>query len=185
MDLYLLRHPLPDVPAGICYGVTDLALAGDVRVDAERVRGLLPAGVRVVTSPLSRARDLALALHPTPTVDDDLREIDFGEWEMMPFADMPRSALDEWAADMLAFRAPGGESVGAMADRAWASFERHRDAGDEALLLVAHHGPLRAIAGRLLSLRPDRWLTLEFDYAHLCRFTLDPERGARLRWFNR
>lgn len=185
MDLYLVRHPQPEVEIGLCYGSSDLALREDPAVEAARLRALLPQRYTLVASPLRRAHELAVAIGPTPLVDARLQEVHFGDWELMPFDDIPREAFDSWAADLLGFCAPGGESVGDMAARAWAAFETHAGRADDALLLVAHAGPLRAILGRLLHLPPERWLGLEFDYAALTHVRLDEQRGARLRCFNR
>ena len=52
MELFLIRHPEPDVPEGICYGRSDIGLAEDAAVSAARLRGIVPAGIPVYTSPL-------------------------------------------------------------------------------------------------------------------------------------
>ena len=65
LDLYLIRHPRPAVPAGLCYGSTDLALAaeeGEGSVAAARLRPLLPQDAPFLSSPLTRCRLLAQAL---------------------------------------------------------------------------------------------------------------------------
>ena len=55
---------------------------------------------------------------------------------------------------------------------------------DEPVVIVAHGGPLRAIAGHLLGLPPERWLGLDFGCGQVTR--LDVENwGVVLRWFNR
>jgi len=54
----------------------------------------------------------------------------------------------------------------------------------EAVVVVAHGGPLRVIAGHLLGLPPERWLGLDFGCGQVTRLDLEPW-GTVLKWFNR
>ncbi|MCB1917347.1 MAG: histidine phosphatase family protein [Rhodocyclaceae bacterium] len=181
MQLFLIRHPRPEVPAGVCYGRSDVGLAEPVAAAAHRLAALLPPGCRIVSSPLQRARLLAEALGPV-RLEPRLAEMDFGEWELCPF-DGLRGQLDAWAADPLGFCPPGGESAAQMASRACAAAAELLT-GTGPLAVVAHGGPLRAIAGDLLGLAPERWLALDFDFAALTELRVAPW-GVTLRCFNR
>jgi alpha-ribazole phosphatase len=196
MQLHLIRHPRPAVKPGICYGQTDVGLAECPTAVADRLRDLLPESFALHASPLARARLLAEALG-TPRLDERLKEVHFGEWEGRSFADIG-SAIDDWAADPLGFRAPGGESPREMAARVLQWVEEHAVAtqtlgtGSEpdqlecqtALVVVAHGGPLRAIAGHLLGLPPERWLGLDFGCGQVTRIDVE-SWGVVLKWFNR
>lgn len=252
MQLHLIRHPRPAVAPGICYGQTDLGLAECPAEVAARLRPLLPQSFALHASPLARARLLAEALG-TPTLDDRLKEMHFGEWEGRSFADIG-SAIDDWAADPLGFRAPGGESPREMTARVLEWLEdiregpqlaarageirgqtpisesaprteeravgaglpakgsspgdsrasplpRKGEIGDRPqfqkeigvcplfrhpghLVVVAHGGPLRAIAGHLLGLPPERWLGLDFGCGQVTRIDVE-SWGVVLKWFNR
>ena len=185
MQLHLIRHPRPAVEPGICYGQTDVGLAESAAEVAERLRPLLPESFALHASPLARARLLADALG-TPRLDDRLKEIHFGEWEGRTFADIG-SAIDDWAADPLGFRAPGGESPREMAARVlqWLEVEiRDRPQFTDHLVVVAHGGPLRAIAGHLLGMPPERWLGLDFGCGQVTRIDVE-NWGVVLKWFNR
>ncbi|NWG72980.1 MAG: histidine phosphatase family protein, partial [Parvularculaceae bacterium] len=113
MRLFLIRHPQPAVAPGICYGRTDLPLAEHPARHAHALRPLLPVAAPLYASPLARARLLAEQLHPAPILDDRLREIDFGDWEMQAWDALDRRRLDAWAAAPFDFRPPGGETVAA------------------------------------------------------------------------
>ncbi|HHW65043.1 MAG TPA: alpha-ribazole phosphatase family protein [Rhodocyclaceae bacterium] len=211
MQLHLIRHPRPAVEPGICYGQTDVGLAESATEVAVRLRPLLPESFALHASPLARARLLAEALG-APTLDDRLKEIHFGEWEGRSFTDIG-SAIDDWAADPLGFHAPGGESPREMAARVlqWledisqgtrSAPQAEAAAGNggqtpisavgapqpggasEHLVVVAHGGPLRAIAGHLLGLPPERWLGLDFGCGQVTRIDVE-SWGVVLRWFNR
>jgi alpha-ribazole phosphatase len=182
MQLYLIRHPRPDVAPGVCYGRSDVGLAECPQAVAARLRPLLPDDYVLYSSPLARARLLAEALG-TPVVDVRLEEIDFGAWEGQRF-DAIGAALDAWAAAPLDFRPPGGESAREMAVRAQAFLADLRVAAPAVAVVVAHGGPLRALAGSLLGVAPEAWLGLDFACGEASRLDLHAW-GTTLRWFNR
>lgn len=163
MQVFLIRHPRPLIEPGICYGRCDVdaELPG---VAAARIRPHLPAGIPVFSSPLRRARQLAEALDPVVRIDDRLSEIDFGEWEGRPWSRIDRQALDAWAADVLNFVPPGGESVAQLRDRA-VSFAA--SLSGEHVAIVAHAGILRALVGHWLDLPVAEWTQMKFDFGSI------------------
>jgi ribonuclease H / adenosylcobalamin/alpha-ribazole phosphatase len=109
-----------------------------------------PTVTAVVSSPVRRARETAAivadALGLTAHVDDDLREIDFGDWEGCTVEDVDSrwpGRLPAWRADA-SLRAPGGESVAEVARRVRVARQRlsERNAG-AAVLVVSHLYPVR------------------------------------------
>ncbi|NMG43335.1 phosphoglycerate mutase [Aromatoleum toluvorans] len=183
MELHLIRHPRPDVAAGVCYGQADVGLAEAADAVAARLRPVLPGRFALHASPLARARLLAAELG-TPALDDRLKEMHFGEWELRPYAEIG-AAIDAWAEDPLGFRAPGGESAHEMAARALDWLDGLLAAAPrEPVVVVAHGGPLRAIAGHLLGLPAERWLALDFACGHVTRIDVE-DWGVVLKWFNR
>lgn len=158
MRLFLIRHPPPAVPPGICYGATDLPLAGDPAIHAAALRPRLPKDAPLYSSPLARCRRLAAALHPAPVFDDRLREIDFGDWEMQAWDSLDRRLLDAWAADPFHFAPPGGEAVASLRARVAAFLA---ELPDEAVL-VAHAGVMKVCAAVLAG--EEDWFALRFDY---------------------
>jgi len=180
VQVFLIRHPRPLLAAGICYGRLDVA-GEDPQGAAERLRTLLPAGIPILSSPLQRARRLAEALHPAPQIDARLAEIDFGEWEGRPWAEIDRSLLDAWAADVLDFAPPGGESAARLQARAVACAA---DLRGDAVALVTHGGVMRALLGHWLQLPVGEWSALKFEFASVTLVELAAGR-ATLRYANR
>jgi len=147
MRLYLVRHPRPEVPAGHCYGRSDLAAnQADVeRVLAALARQGLPGAMPVYASPLARSAVLAQRLSPAPLFDARLAEMDFGAWEMRSWDDIPRSEIDAWSADLLHYRPGGGESVMDVAARV-AGFDADLRRADHAqALVICHAGTMRLL----------------------------------------
>ena len=147
MRIYMVRHPRPEVPAGHCYGRSDLAAN---EADVERVLTALanqglPGAMPVYASPLARSAVLAQRLSPAPAFDARLAEMDFGAWEMRSWDDIPRSEIDAWSADLLHYRPGGGESVMDVAARV-AGFDADiRRAGHVQAVTICHAGTMRLL----------------------------------------
>ena len=170
MQVFLIRHPKPVIDAGICYGRLDVDAHAPHAV-ADEIRPLLPRDVPVYSSPLRRARQLAEALHPSPIIDERLCEIDFGDWEGRAWNDIERSLLDAWAADVIGFTPPGGESVASLQQRV-IDFATSLEA-QPAVALVAHAGVLRALVGHWQKLPVAEWTQLQFDFGSLTTLHID------------
>lgn len=147
MAIHLMRHPRPQVADGVCYGATDLAIAEPFEAALAAALQAAPVVGLIVTSPLQRRRRLAEAVAQARgaalVVDPRVREMDFGAWEGRPWAELPRTELDAWAADFMHARPHGGESVAMLAARVDAALEDHR-AGQEDRLIVTHAGVMKA-----------------------------------------
>jgi alpha-ribazole phosphatase len=147
MRLYLVRHPKPDVPAGYCYGRTDLpAQAADIeRVLAALNKQDLPGAMPVYASPLQRSAVLAQQLSSAPMFDARLAEMDFGAWEMRHWDDITRDEIDAWNADLLHSRPGGGENVMQVAVRVAAFRADIQRAGHAEALVICHAGTMRLL----------------------------------------
>ena len=191
MQVFLIRHPPPLIEAGVCYGRLDLDCA-DPALYAAALQAQLPAGTVVFSSPLRRAHRLAEALAQTLAtevrLDERLREIDFGAWEGCRWDDIARAEIDAWAADVLGYAPPGGESVAALQARAVdfaaslassraASLASSRAASlassrAGSVAIVSHAGVLRALIGHWRALPTREWTQLAFAYGGLSTFDL-------------
>ena len=173
MHVILVRHTLPTVAAGVCYGITDLDVAPTFDDEAAAILARLPAAERLVSSPLRRCRRLAerigAARGTVPVVDERLREFDFGTWEGVPWDAIPRAELDAWAADFFHARPHGGESVHMLRERVEAAIADYRRSG-ESHVAITHAGVIKAALAQ--SGHPDGWkATVEFGAA--VRIALD------------
>ena len=142
-------------------------------------------------SDLVRAREtaeLAIASRDVPLeLDARLREIAFGRWEGLTFAQIK----DRFPEDVLArdrdragFAMPGGESLAQLAVRARAFLEEAlpRHPG-QSLLVVSHGGAVNAIISTLLGVPLTSWWRLRNRNANLS--VIDFVSGApRLAVFN-
>ncbi|MDP2751714.1 MAG: histidine phosphatase family protein [Rhodocyclaceae bacterium] len=162
MELWLVRHPEPEVRPGICYGRLDLAVS-KAAIASSLQKLCLPAFDRLRSSPALRCRLLAERLHAAPIEDVALQERHFGEWEGVSWEAIDRSALDAWAADPWDFAPPGGESARMLRERVRAAVAVDVALGGVAVW-VTHQGVIRATAGLLLNLPDKEWMTLQVGF---------------------
>lgn len=179
MPVILLRHTRPAIDTGICYGRSDLDPGPDFEAAAAAVVDSLPAVARVVTSPLRRCRLLAerivAARNLALAEDARIIEIDFGSWERVPWAAIPRLELAAWAADFHGARPHGGENLTMLAERVSAALA-DTPASDPPTLWVCHSGVARAACAVLG--RAEGWRT-ELDFGGwLDLVSGDPSRTA-------
>lgn len=158
MDLVLIRHPAVAVPPGVCYGASDVPLAGDCADGARAALDVLAAlrlgaPATVHASPLTRCASVAarLAAHFGCPLRLDVRlsELDFGAWEMRAWDEIERAEIDAWAADVEHARPHGGESVAMLTARAraWLDEARRAPPADGIAVALTHAGVMRALRG--------------------------------------
>lgn len=140
-----MRHTAVDVPAGTCYGQTDVPLKATFPEEARRCKERL-AGLSfdaVFTSPLSRCTRLAEACgFPEAIREARLLEMNFGDWEMQRFEEITDPHLQTWYADFLHVRTPQGESFDDQYERVAAFLEEVKQSSAQRILLFAHGGVL-------------------------------------------
>jgi broad specificity phosphatase PhoE len=148
--LIVVRHGQTGHNAGrLLSGRGEAVLDAEGERQAEALGRCLQHPGRIVCSPLARARATAAAIAevtgaPEPEVDERWIELDYGEWEGVPLADVPPSAWAEWMADPH-FRPPGGETLAELDARvAAACRDLAADAADEDVVVVTHVSPIKA-----------------------------------------
>ena len=133
----------------------------------------LPPQTTVLSSPLRRARRLAEALDPCVRLDARLAEIDFGDWEGRRWDDIDRESIDDWAADVLNFTPPGGESVADLQRRVIDfAGELAATCGVPRVALVTHAGVIRALLGHWRELPTAEWTQLKCDFGSLTQIEI-------------
>lgn len=168
MKLLLIRHARTVAADGLCYGCSDLPAPaeGTRAAAAAAVADLPPSGAELRCSPLQRCRVLADALtvlRPDLRAlgDPRLSEMDLGDWEQRPWAEIGREALDAWSRDFADGRAGGsGESTRQFMQRVGAAYDDWRAGAGDAVW-VTHAGVIRAVrllhAGTRSVERADQW----------------------------
>lgn len=171
MDLVLIRHLKPVGLAGICYGKTDVLASDDI------AQLTIPFELTTVgaiwTSPLRRCFDLATRLQSKYgyelNVDEQISELDFGNWEMQAWDAIGPSLLDDWIASGFA-ALHNGESLIQFDSRI---FDWYTDL-DRSMnhVVVTHAGVIRSIHRQLLGLTLSQSLSLPVPFGSGLKITL-------------
>lgn len=167
--LYLLRHG-KTAANGRFVGSIDIPVdeSGYGQLSQSRLRLQQKAVTKIFCSPKLRCRQSAdfLGLDADLTICNELREIDFGEWEGLSFAEINSGWPDkvvEWSSWSREFAFPGGEKIGDFVNRI-ESFMAVIDACEEEnILVVAHGGVIRNFICLYLGLSPDKYLLFNVD----------------------
>jgi alpha-ribazole phosphatase len=146
MNGFLIRHTRVEIPAGLCYGRTDVPLAAGFAAEAAAVRANLPWPPREVwSSPAERCRRLAEELATGEVrIEPRLAELDMGEWDGRCWDELSGPVHAAWMADPWRTRPPGGESADDLLARVGALRSEILGSRPERLLLVTHAGVIRA-----------------------------------------
>ncbi|MFD5222382.1 bifunctional RNase H/acid phosphatase [Streptomyces tendae] len=194
----LLRHgetPLTPQKRFSGSGGSDPSLSPVGREQAERVaeslarRGTIEA---IVASPLARTREtagiVAARLGLAVTVEEGLRETDFGAWEGLTFGevrDRHPADLDAWLASPDAEPTGGGESFAATATRIAATRDKLVAAyAGRTVLLVSHVTPIKTFLRLALGAPPESLFRMELSAASLSAVAYYADGGASVRLFN-
>ena len=172
--LLLIRHAEPDEDArGRCYGRLDVGLSPTGLESAERLAETLrPVRLDAVyVSPRLRAVQTATALGGNRTVDDRLRELDFGQFEGRTYDEIEREQpefFQSWMETPTLVRFPGGESYAELRERVAAAVDEIVAANDgRTVALVSHGGVIRAALAVALGLPDERAFALDVGYARV------------------
>jgi broad specificity phosphatase PhoE/ribonuclease HI len=145
----------------------------------------------VVSSPLERAHATAsaaaTALGLDVTVDDDLIETDFGDWEGLTFAEAAERDPElhlRWLTDT-SISPPNGESFDAVAQRVRRSLDRTvAEHGGATVLVVSHVTPIKTILQFALAAGPSILHRLHLDLASLSIAQFYPDGPASVQLTN-
>ncbi|WP_051853904.1 MULTISPECIES: bifunctional RNase H/acid phosphatase [unclassified Streptomyces] len=196
--LVLLRHgetPLTPQKRFSGSGGTDPSLSAAGREQAHRVaEALARRGTiqDVVASPLARTREtaeiVAARLNLGVTLEDGLRETDFGAWEGLTFGEVRErypDDLEAWLADPEAHPTGGGESFTETATRIAATRDKLTAAyAGRTVLLVTHVTPIKTFVRLALGAPPKSLFRMELSAASLSAVAYYADGNASVRLFN-
>lgn len=197
IELVCVRHGRTAWNADLRFqGQTDVPLDGHGRGQAMVLAAELrtPPLDRAVSSDLVRCAETAriiLGEHPCVPLrlDPDLREMAFGEWEGLTWAQIvrknPKVALDGWSRPKTQ-APPGGERFTDVVARAERAVRRLQDEMPEGgrVLVVTHAGVLHALLRVVLGEAEAEKIDIRFTPGGVTRFALDGAPQGRILSLN-
>jgi len=182
--LILVRHGRTlSNASGILQGRVDNPLDDVGLAQVAQVAAAIGPVDRVITSSLLRAQQTAAMFAAPSTIDDRWIELDYGEYDGLPLAEVPADAWLSWRLDR-GFAPPGGESMGDLDVRVRAAAADVLEiARDEIVVVVSHVSPIKAAVAWAIGGDSMMSWRMQLDQAAVCRIGAGPN-GAVLRSFN-
>lgn len=145
MDIVLIRHTSVDVPKGTCYGWSDVPVNGTFEQEAAVTKRNLRHFTfdAVFSSPLTRARMLAeYCGYPSPVIDERIKELNMGDWEMRKFDEIEDDNLQKWYDDYMHVAPTNGESFPMLYARVSSFLDELKAKPYDSVAVFAHGGVL-------------------------------------------
>ncbi|MHC0448271.1 alpha-ribazole phosphatase [Flavobacterium sp. 3-218] len=150
MEIYLVRHTETICEKGICYGQSDVDIAEPFDEIFNRIISELPSEAAIFTSPLKRC--VVLAKHIQNNIktisyqeDERLKEMNFGDWELKTWNEIPPEQLNPWMEDFVNIKVSNGESFVELHKRVGEFLSEKISKIDQPVIIVAHAGIIRSI----------------------------------------
>lgn len=150
---------------------------------AQAIADAIAAPSRVVSSPLTRARDTAACFGMPVEVDERWVELDYGVHDGAPLRDVPSEVWARWRDDV-EFAPERGESLAALGVRVRAACDELADEiVDSDIVVVSHVSPIKAAVAWALGVDDRIAWRMHLEVAAICRIAAGPV-GPVLRSFN-
>lgn len=164
MEIHLIRHTAVDNPDNLCYGFAELSLRKEYLQDFESLHLDNDFDV-VISSPTQRCCLLAEHFKLNYSTDERLREMNFGNWELKKWTEIPAEEINPWYKDFIHVKASGGENLLEMQSRVlnfWNELVIKKEI--EKALIIAHAGVIRLILQAVLQFPLENMFSIQIDY---------------------
>lgn len=198
MNVHFIRHTSPNIATGVCYGQADIDLAKSFEQESRVLLNKLSKQTNngqydyLFSSPAKRCLLLAEKIQSnqsTPqnniNINTKLQEVDFGDWELRTWDDIPRSESQPWTDDFVHVAPPNGESLLTMQKRVHAfidelntlkqpsislissSIQEKKTPPNSSIAVVTHAGVMRLIAAYYLQIPLSEIFNLKLNYGQI------------------
>ena len=154
MKLFFLRHTSLNVEIDVFYGQTDLDVSDrfeeEVKLIQKKIKNfnIDTNSIKVYSSPLKRCIKLTNKLTENYIVDERIKEMNLGDWEMKKMSSISKKEKLDWENNLLSFKIPNGESNNEFLKRL-KSFLDDIFKFNEDALIVCHAGSINGMLSLL------------------------------------
>ncbi|HTG66986.1 MAG TPA: alpha-ribazole phosphatase [Flavobacterium sp.] len=174
MEVYLVRHTETVCEKGVCYGQSDVMLKEPFLEQFQHIKSQIPIGATIYSSPLVRCTELARHLSDSTIVTDNrLMEMDFGDWEMKKWDEIPEADFTPWMTDFVNVAVPNGESFVDLHQRVtdfWSEIINQNNS--RSIAIVSHAGVIRSILCTISNLPLKDAFTNKVDFGAVIKIEL-------------
>lgn len=145
MEIFLVRHTKTVVPKGICYGQADVDIKEPYLDIFQDIKEQLPSDAIMYSSPLLRCKKMAEFFSETIIFDARLKEMNFGNWELLAWNDIPLEEINPWMDNFVTVRVPNGESFEDLYHRVGEFYSELLQKQEDKVVIFCHDGTIRSI----------------------------------------
>lgn len=145
MEIYLVRHTETICEKGICYGQADVDIKEPYLDIFQKIKEQLPPDAFVYSSPLLRCKKMASFISEDIILDKRLMEMNFGNWELQSWNDIPQEEIKPWMDNFVTVRVPNGESFEDLHERVGEFYSELLQKKEDKIILICHAGSIRSI----------------------------------------
>lgn len=168
MEIHIIRHTQVIVPDSVCFGQTDVDLRPEWKQDLENVQ-IDDAYDVVYSSPLKRCTQLAAYFGLDYVKENRLIELNFGDWELQKWDDIPKDEILPWFADFVNVFPKNGENLLSLQKRVSDFFEEIQEKHpNDKVLIITHSGVIRLLIQNVM----------EFPLENM--FRIQPQHGKKM-----
>lgn len=183
MEIHLVRHPKVEIASGICYGQSDIQLSDEGLKMIHSIS--LDSDYDVIyTSPLTRCTIISVQLNLNSKPDSRLMEVNFGDWELKDWNEIPTDEINPWYNDYINVNPPNGESlidlINRVNDFRIELVEKHQH---QKILIITHAGVIRTFFHLLLEVPLNQIFQFEPAYSKVTQFKIQYNQWV-LKAFN-
>jgi len=177
MEVYLVRHTETICEKGICYGQSDINILEPFEDIFNKIILELPSEAIIFSSPLKRCVLLAKYIQNNiKTIsyqeDDRLKEMNFGDWELKNWNEIPPEELNPWMEDFVNIKVSNGESFTQLHERVGSFLLDKIQNLKHPIVIVAHAGIIRSILCHQTSLPLKDAFNNKVDFGEVIRIEL-------------
>ena len=154
MKLFFLRHTSLNVEIDVFYGQTDLDVSDSFEEEVKLIQKKIKNfnidmnSIKVYSSPLKRCIKLTNKLTKNYIVDERIKEMNLGDWEMKKMSSISKKEKLDWENNLLSFKIPNGESNNEFLKRLKSFLEDIFKCNEDALI-VCHAGSINGMLSLL------------------------------------
>ena len=154
MKLFFLRHTSLNVEIDVFYGQTDLDVSDtfeeEVKLIQKKIKNfnIDTNSIKVYSSPLKRCIKLTNKLTENYILDERIKEMNLGDWEMKKMSSISKKEKLDWENNLLSFKIPNGESNNEFLKRLKSFLDDIYKFNEDALI-VCHAGSINGMLSLL------------------------------------
>ncbi|MCE3075851.1 alpha-ribazole phosphatase family protein [Chryseobacterium gwangjuense] len=164
MEIHLIRHTAVENPDHLCYGFAEIPLRKGFEEDLKVVQ-IDKDFDWIISSPSQRCQLLAQYFQLNYETDERIREMNFGDWELKKWSEIPEEEINPWYEDFITRKAKNGENLLEMQIRVsefWNELISKENVNK--ILIVTHAGVIRLILQTILQFPLKNMFNIQIDY---------------------